>query len=141
MKKKCFLLFIILMCSGCFFNKTQTLTCDLSTNVGDVTIESSYIFTYKKDKIDHLSLKMTIHGDNDQRNKIYQKYTDEYKKLLAGNSTLDVNFDDKDKMINLQFDVDKNSDKVLNHLNLLFIKDTSFEYLKKDLSNTEYRCR
>ena len=82
-----------------------------------------------------------MQGDNDPRNKIYQKYTDEYKKLLADNSKLDVSFNDKDKIINLQFDVDKNSDKVLNHLNLLFIKDTSFADLKKDLSNTEYRCR
>lgn len=141
MKKGIFLLFLIVLCNGCFLTKTKTLNCDLSTNIGEVTIKSSYTFTYKKDKIDKLSLNMKMTGDKSVSDKIYQKYVNEYQNLNGGDNSLTVNFDDSERIINLTFDINPKNDNILKQLNLSFVKDASFEDLKKDLSKTEYSCR
>lgn len=141
MKKILSILFLVIICSGCFWTQVKTLKCSLSTNIGEVTVNYYYVFTYKKDKIDNLSLKVELLGDNNASTKIYNKYVSEYERISNDNSSIIVNFDEKKKLIDLNFNITKDKDQVLNQLNLSFVKNTSYDDLKKGLGNTEYKCK
>lgn len=141
MKKILSILLLVIICSGCFWTRTKTLKCSLSTNIDEVSINYYYVFTYKKDKIDNLSLKVELLGDNNASTKIYNKYVSEYERISNDHSSVIVNFDEKKKLIDLNFYITKDNYQVLNELNLSFVKNTSFNDLKKDLGNTEYKCK
>lgn len=74
MKKIIFLLGLVILCNGCFFAQTKKLKCTSISNIGETEISKIYKFTYKKDVIDKVSLKIEFAGNKDSCNKIYKKY-------------------------------------------------------------------
>jgi hypothetical protein len=134
MKKLVYLLLILTISTGCFFNQKK-LNCSGNIDLGNTKINNEYNFTYKKDKINKIELVSTFDCKSEYGKKVYESYIDKYKSIK--NINIEIN---KEECL-IEISTKKINEKVLNELNFGFLEDTSFDEAKKNLNDTQYICK
>lgn len=139
--KKIFIFLLIILCSGCFFNKEEIIECSSTNKVGEVKVTNNYKFIYRKEELKEIVLNISFDCKKDAGKKIYNKYIDIYKDLNNDVDNLEINYNNEDCVIELNAKVEKNKEKLLNSLNLGFLDNVSIYELRDTLKSTEYQCK
>lgn len=139
--RKVFIFLLIILCSGCFFNKKKIIECSSTNKVGEIKVTNDYKFIYRKEELKEIVLNISFDCKKDGGKKVYNKYVDIYEGLGEDETNLEINYNSEDCVIELNGNIDKNKAKLLNSLNLGFLGDVTSEELKDTLKSTEYQCK
>lgn len=139
--RKVFIFLLIVLCSGCFFNKGEIIECSSTNKVGEVKVTNNYKFIYRKEELKQIILNISFDCKKDGGKKVYNKYVEIYKELNNDSYNLDIDYNNEECVIELNGNIDKNKENLLNSLNLGFLDNASSEELRDTLKSTEYQCK
>lgn len=142
MKNKLYLIGIMccaFLLTGC---GTKTLTCTKSETESGSTTEEKIIVKFKKDKVSSANMEMNMKFGEEQKSYIDMSYNilkstfDSMKE-----DGLDVKTSKTDDTINVKLDVDFTKIKDADNLSVDIDKSQTYEEVKKELIEQDYKCK
>lgn len=139
--KKVIALLLIVICSGCFFNPTKTLNCKVVNKAQDSEVINNYSFVYKKDEIKEVIINQAYNCKKENSERLYDFNIKKYQQLEEKNTNFNIEYNNEECVINISINDIKNNYKILNELNLDFLRNVTLDELKDSLKNTDFKCK